>query len=588
VLVELEKGARGNLTVSTRVEMDGDTFAVHTIDSAFEGIELLAKGFALERSCGSDDRWAELLVDVHGCGGSLDAVFEKHGLGGGPRSGPGPSLYARVAGNEYRHWLYFVYLKCGAGALPNGYLRFVLDATNRFEDFAPNVLNAFLGVRHSDGRFASFKLERRELARGFPESDVAAFVVENRADPAEGIHRLTDATRTEREEIIAWIAQNGVPPQLGDVYPALADYLGEYAFKCPDLAETLTDYFEAYKGQKVRNVLDADFLEKVEELAGPPRVFNRLPTRNEVLDGLDKDGARLHWLDAMGVEYLSFVERLVQRHGLSASISVARAELPTTTEFNRGFFDSWQGQKDPKNDELDEIKHKEKGGYNFDDNELPIHLAKELDAIAKVIDMAATGLALGKYKKFIIVSDHGASRLAVLRKKEEKYETDTRGEHSGRCCRAFHPHDLPFAVEENGYIALADYGRFGGSRRANVEVHGGASLEEVVVPVIELRLRDGDVKVRLVDEAVTVDPRAGAEITLFINRPAKNVSVVMGAKAHQASRLDDNRHCVRLPDVKRAGEHQADVFAGDDLIGKITIKARAKGFMTNDDFDGLF
>ena len=62
----------------------------------------------------------------------------------------------------------------------------------------------------------------------------------------------------------------------------------------------------------------------------------------------------------------------------------------------------------------------------------------------------------------MIVSDHGASRLAVLHRKEEKYDTDTTGEHSGRCCKLFQPYDLPFAAEENGYLILADYGRFQG------------------------------------------------------------------------------------------------------------------------------
>jgi hypothetical protein len=66
---------------------------------------------------------------------------------------------------------------------------------------------------------------------------------------------------------------------------------------------------------------------------------------------------------------------------------------------------------------------------------LPIHLAKELDIISGVIDKAATELALRHCKRFLLVSDHGASRLAVLRRKEEKYETDTKGEHSGRCCK---------------------------------------------------------------------------------------------------------------------------------------------------------
>ncbi len=56
--------------------------------------------------------------------------------------------------------------------------------------------------------------------------------------------------------------------------------------------------------------------------------------------------------------------------------------------------------------------------------------------------------------------------------------------------------------KKNGYIVLADYGRFKGSRAANVEVHGGASLEEVVVPVITLSLKDSSIEIKVVDTVI--------------------------------------------------------------------------------------
>jgi hypothetical protein len=40
------------------------------------------------------------------------------------------------------------------------------------------------------------------------------------------------------------------------------------------------------------------------------------------------------------------------------------------------------------------------------------------------------------------------------------------------------------ATEENGYWVMASYDRFAGGRLSSVEVHGGATLEEILVPVI--------------------------------------------------------------------------------------------------------
>ena len=582
MLEELENGRRDNVVVNTTVNLDKALFTVHQISNAYDGIKFLTRGFTLARSCGSDAQWAELLIELNQSNGLLDDIFEKHDLGNNLEA----DFYTRIAGSEYRNWLYFISLKCKADTLQNGYLRFVLDKTNCFEDFAGNVLNAIIDIPHMDKRFPSFYLERKALVEKFTESDIADFVVNNRRVVSESIYKLTDRTKAEREEIIAWLSKNSMISELDSIYPVLAAYLKKYVFKCTELADLLTEYFEAYKRQKLFNELEPGFLEKVDELA-LSRKFNRLPTRNEIMDRVDQSDTFLYWLDALGVEYLGLIEELIQKRGLAVQVKIARAELPTITAINRDFFDAWQGDKE-KNGELDDTKHRDKGGYNFTDNELPIHLAKELDIITAMIDKAATQLALRHYKRFLIVSDHGASRLAVLRRKEEKYDTDTTGEHSGRYCKLFQPYDLPFAAEENEYLVLADYGRFKGSRASNVEVHGGASLEEVVVPVIELSLKDRSVTVKLAQEVVTVDFRTGTEITLFFNSPVRDVSVVLNGKPYEASRIDSNHYSVKLPNIKRAGAYEADVYSGDNLIGKIIIKAQGKSGKVNDAFDELF
>lgn len=582
MLVELENGRCGCVVVNTAVNFDKAIFTVHQISNAYEGIKFLTRGFSLVRAYGSDARWEELLKDLNQSNGSLDEVFGKYDLGNNLES----DIYARIAGSDYRNWLYFISLKSKADILQNEYLRFVLDKTSRFEDFAGNILNAIIDIPHMDKRYSSFYHKRKALVEKFPESDIADFVVNSRKVPSESIFKLTDGTRTEREEIIAWLSKFGTVSQLDEIYPLLAAYLKKYVFKCPEMADLLTKYFEDYKQQKLSNRLEPEFLERVDEFA-LSRKYNRLPTRDEILDRVEKSDTILYWLDALGVEYLGLIEALVQRRGLSARISIARAELPTITSINRGFFDAWQGRKE-KNDELDNIKHNDSDGYNYTKNELPIHLAKELEIIAAMIEKAATELALRHCKRFLIVSDHGASRLAVLRRKEEKYDTDTTGEHSGRCCELFQPYNLPFAAEENGYLVLADYGRFKGSRAANVEVHGGASLEEVVVPIIELSLKDGRVMVKLVDETVTVDFHTGTEIKLFFNSPVKDVSVILNGKSYSAFQISEHHYSVKLPETKRAGDYSAEVYAGDNLIGNIMFKAQGKSGKVNNAFDDLF
>ena len=589
LLIELEKGQCGNIICNTKIKFDEALFIVYKINNAYDGIKFVSKEFTLPDSCGSETYWAELFLELNQNNNSILDVFKKYGF----ESNLENDFNTRITGNSYNNWIYYIALKCKTDMLTNNYLKYVLEKTSRFEDFSANVLNEIIEISHTDKRFKEFYYERKYLVKQFREDEIADFIINNRRIESESIYKLTDNTRMEREEIITWLSKNGIISQIGEIYPALADYLKKYYFKCPNLADMLTNYFEAYKHQKIINELEPDFIIKVDELAKSPRKFNQLPSRNEILEKLNIKDTFLYWLDALGVEYLAFIETLAQKLELSINIYIARAELPTITSFNRDFFDIWKGDK--FNDkELDEIKHKEKGGYNFADyklpnrNNFPIHLAKELDVISSIINKAATDLSLQRYKSFLIVSDHGASRLAVLRCKEEKYNTDTKGEHSGRCCKLFKPYNLPFAVEESNFLVLADYGRFIGSRAANVEVHGGASLEEVVIPIIELTMKNKDVTVKLVNEIIYIDFRSGIEIKMFINSPVQGVTIILNGKRYQTQQIDSNHYSAKLTDIKKAGNYQIDVYAGDDLIGNVSVFAQGKSGKINTDFDDLF
>lgn len=585
LLSELEKGKSGNIIVNTNIDLSQSLFTINKRSNAYEEILSRINNFILIEACGTDEYWTELLNELAEFDNSLEAVFAKHNLDVDLES----NLTDKILGREYRNWLFFIALKMSVDRLSNSYLKFVLDNTDDYGNLKLNILNNIIDIPHTDKKYRTFYSERKELIRDFTEPDIAEFIIKNRKNLSESIYNLTDTTLVEREEIIAWVSQNGFIEEIAAIYPALNFYLKKFIFNCGDLSDLLTNYFTDYKEQKISNKLKTEFIDQVESLA-ESRVYNRLSTRNEIIDKLDKSDTHLYWLDALGVEYLSFISEMAKEYSLYINIKIARAELPTITSVNRNFFDDWQGNSKEKDKKLDEIKHSDEGGYNFDNNILPIHLAKELDTIDMVINKAATVLKLRKCKRFLIVSDHGASRLAVLMKKEEKYETNTKGEHSGRCCKLFEPYDLPFAAVENDYLILADYGRFKGSRAANVEVHGGAALEEVLVPIIELTLKDDIGLVVELDDSkpIIVDFKMGAEIILFINYSQESISVIYNNKRYLAVQIDSNHYKVELKEIKRAGEYLVDIYSKDNLIGNISFKAHGKSGKIIDEFDDLF
>ena len=141
---------------------------------------------------------------------------------------------------------------------------------------------------------------------------------------------------------------------------------------------------------------------------------------------------------------------------------------------------------------------------------------------------------MGKCAQFTIVSDHGASRPAVLHQQERKYDTDTGGEHSGRCCKIFDGWDIPYAIPEGDYLVLTDYGRFRGSRAAN------------------------------------------------------RISLEINGERFAGTIIDDEHFSFHLASLRRAKKYEGKVFDGNDLIGGIEFTARGKAAQMNSDFDELF
>lgn len=597
LLGEFESGKTA-IRVKSNVVFDNPMFLVRKIYSAYDAIKHIHPTFAISESLGTDDQWTEFLSSLNAANGEINSIIEEFG------DNPENVFATWINGVSYKNWLYFITLKLKLSEISNSYLKFVIETTTSFADFKHNIINSIINISHTDQRFDAFYNDRKVLIEKFSESDIAAFVLENKRDLTESIFKLTDRTLTEREEFIALLLsvdKESLLKRAEITYTALVDYLRKYIFVDPkvngELNTLLTEYFESYKHQKISNSINSDFLMQVETLA-KERKYNSLRTRSEVLAALNLNDTYLYWVDALGVEFLGYIQKLCENKGLALRIHIAQAELPTITSMNNEFYFEWRGQKE-KELRLDEIKHKESGGYIHHPGNPPIHLAKELDIISEVFEKVATKLALRHCNKVLIVSDHGASRLAVINDQEEKYDSDTKGEHSGRCRKKpvdYTPtlYDLPFATEspDGQFLVLANYGRFKGSRKANVEVHGGASLEEVVIPIIEISLANPDISVEVVDnDKLFASFRKPLSFMLFSKNELQRVSVVIKgiSTPFVAEKLDKNHYHVRT-EIKRPGKYFADVFDCDNLIGKINLDVLSETQKKSggDDFDNMF
>ena len=292
--------------------------------------------------------------------------------------------------------------------------------------------------------------------------------------------------------------------------------------------------------------------------------------RSNFLSHIDKNKSQLFFFDALGVEYLSFISEKCKEYGLNAEIFIGRCELPSITSNNKDFFQYFNAEDCFKIEELDNVKHHSQI-FDYRQCKYPLHIFKELEIIDNELKKIQSRLIQDVTSKIIVVSDHGASRLAVIYGHElnSTIALDDAGEHSGRCCQTENNPQISFAAYENGFSILANYERFKGGRRANVEVHGGATLEEMLVPIILITKLQAEIEINFTNSTVMLVPRTVPEITIYSNIPIQEPRLCVNGEFYIGELRADNKHAkFKLSKIKRKGKYFATVYYGNKKISK--------------------
>lgn len=160
-----------------------------------------------------------------------------------------------------------------------------------------------------------------------------------------------------------------------------------------------------------------------------------------------------------------------------------------------------------------------------------------------------------------------------------------KGQHSGRCCPVSEIDEQPpCSTKENGFWVLANYDRFKGGRPANIEVHGGATLEEVTVPVIEITYSPGKIEIELQTPKVKFRSHKAAVLKVFSKTKLKSLSVEIRElkKRYDGNSSDGQNFTVEIPDIKRARNYTADVYEENNLLSEgLEFKAENSGMSDN-------
>lgn len=547
----------------------------------------------LEESWGTKEDWERFAQEWKECL-SWGALAEKHfGI---------DAHFSAILEREYEQadtyetWLYWLLLKV-QGASEDAYLSYALGKSRHWQDLWEHIFLSLSSLSFQMREFEKYCEGRKRLLEGqaIPATWVSEYQDAIAQKGRDAIWYLFAGTAWEEKMLFQCLAdydytKEEVMGVLKTHFPDLFAYMKSFTFtmhqKVPErLVPLLTKYFDDYKWQKLMNHLTPDFKAQVNTLA-EHRVYNQFPIRSLALSQMKKENTMMYFVDALGVEYLSYISEKCKTYGLLLSIQVVHGELPSITSQNTEFMNA-----DVTNiKDLDALKH-ESQTYNYEKQKIPLHLVAELKAIDGVLQTIRDGLLMKEMKSAIIISDHGATRLAVLNDEEYGAEFivgESKGQHSGRCCQVEEDPGIPFAAYENGYAVLANYMRFKGSRKADVEVHGGATLEETLVPLLQISLKPKDPMVEFQPALVQLRKKEVGELLLVTNFDMADPYIIVNGKIYRG-KLDTHRRraIIPLPDMKRTHDYMADIYDGDTLL-KEQVAFHVKKEVAKDNLGDIF
>lgn len=556
-------------------------YAISVSDGLFdvlsEKYSELASG--AHREYGTEDQWKWLLSAMKKQKSFSDFVASRFDATTGLPLHLGDTM---ESGDVHAKWLLWLALKVFESQ-SNRYLTFVLQNSMQYTDLEEHIYQDLLEIRCDDPDFKKMYDERKQLIARLPENLplISSYCQLVGRHGKDAVFYLTDATENEEYAFMKLLDQydwtkEELKNAIDHGFSELALYMQTFTFDVintklseadSDYRALLTAYFERYKSQKVRNHIDADFLEDVNRLATErPLSFYKLPSRSTILKTMDRKNAQGYFIDALGVEYLSYIQAKCEQYGLVYEISIGHCELPSITGKNKDFLNYFT-TKDVG--DLDELKHHSQT-YDYQTCPYPIHIFRELEIIDKELRRIRSQLVQNAMEKAIIVADHGASRLAVIYQHESasQIQLEEKGKHSGRCCPVEEDPEISAATYEDGFAVLCNYERFKGGRKANLEVHGGASLEEVIVPIITISLRPENIVYYFVDSVIKYKIGQTSEIVLFSNAPMQQPRLLVDGIFYDGQFRKDRNHALfSMPDVKKTREYTAVVYEGNANTG---------------------
>ncbi len=242
--------------------------------------------------------------------------------------------------------------------------------------------------------------------------------------------------------------------------------------------EFTTKYIKNYIFAKLKNELTPELIQLNKKFSENNMLWN-YSYRNEIIEYKNTDFKYV--IDGLGIEWCGLIkskfesDKKFSDNNYSIFIDIGKANLPTITESNEIDYNYFY-------DELDKYYHNPNYKY-------PNNIVDEIDKINNMLEKIFPKIS--QYSSILITADHGSTRFSGHIAERIKSPKNSEIKKNGRFAQSTEkPEDSDEYIiheYENVYYAISKtYKIFEGGKRTNAESHGGATLEEILVPIITI------------------------------------------------------------------------------------------------------
>lgn len=573
---------------------NGD-YTLKIVADPFEYIKdaLVDENAKLKKQLGTEEQWASLIPCVSP-NTTMDEII--------PRAfnmldfDPKPIIGNWHTLNDNEKWLFYLWYQLGLNR-SSDYFSFAVEHSTNYSDLLSSLECAIIECQ-DNSNFDEWIQQREEiLIKAGYNAPSRTFIekFDQISDTRAKLKILTGRTHEERTKILELVSKalnegktiNDFKALLQNKYPDLMLYLKPSNYLMGEVKE----YMTAYKTGKIAD----SFSLHLSNTAGQMDCLS-FETRGSILYSLKNSVKSPYflWFDGLGIEWVDML--LEKIRGIDSTISLAEARigtavLPTITKVNMDKADP-ETISEKKIDDLDTLSHiKDKSDCNY----FSI-VAKQFELIGTIAQRIVETIKNHPDMEVIVTADHGMSRMAAKGfhmtqgvNPPPKAEVFNHGRYCVLSSETAHV-SVSNTKKDGNIVAFCTHNHFTFSGYAPGEVHGGATPEEWLVPVLhfaKLNVHSAGPKFinyALISSEVFLGTDGIATLSIKTDEPAKSLLVDFNGKIIKCSSVDSKTWTVKISGLSSGNNYKIRIYPNSLFSEKEeTIFVKRKGLIVDDD-----